>query len=434
MRKLVFALLASIVALFAQPTPVSAVSQTVTLHPTADTQVHQGNASTNYGGYTLMQTGIVSSSHRALGAYIKFSLSSIPVGSTINSAKLRLYMEVSSGSLLSVSYGLWRPLSNWSENSLTWSNQPSQSTRLHVITIGRENQYYEWDVKETVKKWLDSTYPNYGVYVSGTVADTEYTRSFRSREAATNKPELVINYSAPTPTIPQIILNPTIMAGIMDALNDNQQAGPTATPTPQPTSTPSPEPTSPPVGGQADQPAPTTSPVYIVMQNEQPPISQTASQPTASPPQTTTSPTEVAQETVTQTTTVADLTPQRSKKKSQELFAGMSAPVLGSAFIGLIIIAIIAVMIIRKKLFKGTLPPPAAGMNQGSEQTKIIIMLLTILVITIVLILGLIFGYILSQTGKGEQVLSSHVTESGQDAPPGFTYSTVEVYSVFSPQ
>ena len=73
--------------------PAAAPSANDTLYATADTYVNAASPTTNYGSATVLSLGRTASGldQRIL---IRFDLSSIPTGSTINSATLQLYTEI----------------------------------------------------------------------------------------------------------------------------------------------------------------------------------------------------------------------------------------------------------------------------------------------------------------------------------------------------
>jgi len=104
------------------------VIKVLTLYPTdniyGDAYVYDLASDTNYGKLPYLISG-VSRGGGVYRTYIKFNLSSIPLGSTVLSARLNLvYYNARSGCVIEV----YTASGMWYENNITWSNAPQPSS------------------------------------------------------------------------------------------------------------------------------------------------------------------------------------------------------------------------------------------------------------------------------------------------------------------
>jgi len=161
---------------------------TKTINPSADSYVAADTPTTKYGSDSTVAIG----THTEILAYIKFNLSSIPSGSTINNAKLRLYCTtiIDNGSVL-----ISRASSIWTESGVTWNNRPGWETPIVTSTSPGSFQWWEIDVKPIVKKWITDGASNRGFYLEKSSSGLVM---FYSRESSP-EPELVVTYTSPTP-------------------------------------------------------------------------------------------------------------------------------------------------------------------------------------------------------------------------------------------
>lgn len=166
---------------------------TATLTPSADVSTNKLFASMNYGSSSTLYSYYDLSSRYSMVTYLKFDLSSIPARSLINSAKLRLYSNRCADSRGgSVTLAAYVNTGDWTENGLT-ANDP-----MFYLPIGGSSSvsgsgYKEWSVTTPVKEWLGGVRRNYGLSLRN-YSET-YDCRFNSREAASNKPQLVVNYT-----------------------------------------------------------------------------------------------------------------------------------------------------------------------------------------------------------------------------------------------
>ncbi len=179
------------------PTPSP---RTVTLYSVADACVMEGRPTYNFGSTVDMWVGYddyLEPDGKIVRSLVRFDLSSIPAGATINSATLRLYLVNSwdyPGKTRTIT--TYRASSYWSESSVTWNNKPSyaESYGSAGVTHG-SGVWYSFDVTNLVRGWVNGTWPNYGIMLRGpewSGSDSSW-KSFATRESA-NDPQLVINY------------------------------------------------------------------------------------------------------------------------------------------------------------------------------------------------------------------------------------------------
>lgn len=184
-------------------TPITNTSYTATYSPStfdtvsvvADAYVRGGTyATTTYGTIdaTQLQTKTEVNTEFIRQAYLRFDISDIK---DVLVAKLRLFGKRNSTESSNIKVGVYG-ISNttWNENTITWINKPSadevELDQVIVDALPTGGQYYEWDVSE----WVKSAKENGGAAVSFRISNFENTISyvqFNSKEASSNKPQLV---------------------------------------------------------------------------------------------------------------------------------------------------------------------------------------------------------------------------------------------------
>jgi len=124
-------------------------------------------------------------------------LSTIPEGSVINDARLKLRLNYSSpwdddpmGTILR------RLCSSWGEMDVTWNREPDWREIRARADVGSAVDWYAWDVTGLVQDWVDRTHANHGMEIIGDETVQQRERAFYSRET-TNQyyPRLVVNYT-----------------------------------------------------------------------------------------------------------------------------------------------------------------------------------------------------------------------------------------------
>jgi hypothetical protein len=172
-----------------------ASASTVTLAPTADAHVRDGTkATTNFGAAIALEVKNTTQTSNTRHLYIKFNIST--VGSTVSSAKLRLFGGHTAGTAWSDSV---YPVGNtsWSESTITWNTAPAipGPPPLATTTLSLVRQWWEWDITSYVKaqKAAGATQITLAVTMDNPITVTQ--DSFVSKEDtanAANKPQLVV--------------------------------------------------------------------------------------------------------------------------------------------------------------------------------------------------------------------------------------------------
>ncbi len=195
----------------AQTVTISNVSSsTVTLNPIADTYLNREAFTTNFGTNTTFS--IEGEEKKLKRALLKFDLSSIPVGAAITSATLTL--QKVGGDIISYNVGIYRmenttPAKNWTENgahnvkydgTTQWTalgGEGDHNTSEYASTNVSSNGSYSWTVTSLIDDWVNNGVPNNGLMIKALPeqAGNQPLFDFNSREAASGKPVLTINYA-----------------------------------------------------------------------------------------------------------------------------------------------------------------------------------------------------------------------------------------------
>jgi hypothetical protein len=216
----------------------TSASSVVDLSPARDTYINEWEPNTNYGsGHDLRVRWDLW--QRSL---LHFNTTSIPTNSTVQSARLYLYRDWYDNLPdlpTATSVRVYRVNSDWTEMGATWNLRMAGSpwtaggcnssvdrslTAAATTNVLETSRWYSWDITALVQDWISNPAGNHGMILISS-PDTKRELRFHSKEAATNKPYLRIQYTAGT------------------------GPGPTATPvnTPVPGTTPTATPGIPPV-------------------------------------------------------------------------------------------------------------------------------------------------------------------------------------------
>lgn len=179
---------------------------TVTLSPTADTDIDSSSPTTNWGSSTQLYL----SSQRVARTLASFDLSGIAAGQTVTAAKLRLYLFSMTPSQASrnLTLEVHALTQSWSEAGATWNSAavgtnwtPSsggtyRSSTDATLTVQKNDtagKWLEFEVAGLVQEWVDGVTPNRGLIVINATSASDLLK-FNSREYSTNTPELVVTY------------------------------------------------------------------------------------------------------------------------------------------------------------------------------------------------------------------------------------------------
>lgn len=180
------------------------------LAPIADAQVVSGYPSSNYGTSTNLY--VQSSSVSTYGnerAWLKFDLSSIPAGSTITGATLKLWNWKSAGATLPVEVRSATD-DSWTETGLNWSNQPVPGAVLDTRNLSSgTTAWYDWNVTSHVQgEWAtDKMVSLLAKPVTENSADaTAPSYAFDAKEYGSNGPVLQVTTQATATSIANVRL------------------------------------------------------------------------------------------------------------------------------------------------------------------------------------------------------------------------------------
>lgn len=340
------------------------VAAQVTLYATADTYVSAFTPDANYGGASELLIG------RTVSGYdnwilLKFDLSTIPAGSTINSATVQMYADVAlaAANAPEAAYQVTAQrnvggVSNlWTEGGVTWNTKPDRSVADDAAsTVGASNGWYSITVTNAVRQWIQNGAAQNGLTLRGD-GSSAWVSSFRSRElGAAYHPRLVVDYTAPTPTstptatatptrtptstpthTPTATPTPTATATATSTLTRTPTSTltstftptrtPTATPTPTATATPTHTPTSTRTPTPSYTPTVTHTPLVSPTPTRTPTLTPTATRTLTATPLPTRTPTATATLTRTPTATpTRTLTPTPTKTPTGSPFIEGSCP------------------------------------------------------------------------------------------------------------
>lgn len=206
---------------------------TATLFPIADAYVDEGFPATNFNNSSTWPVARRETTGTERYPLLKFDLSTIPVGSQVTAAELRLFLESAEGDA-SVSITVSRITLAWNETTVKWNNRPPDQCCWDSLVVGQPtNQDRVWDIRTLVNNWVSGgNIVNHGLTLNGP-ATGFYGRFFEAVGA--RRPRLVISYIPPTATA---------TATATRTATGTVTATSTATPTASATSTPTASPTN----------------------------------------------------------------------------------------------------------------------------------------------------------------------------------------------
>ena len=180
-------------------TPVNDVTYTANyiagtiITPVADAYVNGGkDANANFGSATSLIDQTNSSPNKSYETFLRFDISSI--STNVSSAILRVNGRLNNTQTPSIVVEAHNVTNiSWLENTITWNNKPAaQPAILATANVNSTtNQYYQWDLTSLIAS-LRSAGIN---AVTIKLINTNSTNNqvvFNSKEAASNRPQLVI--------------------------------------------------------------------------------------------------------------------------------------------------------------------------------------------------------------------------------------------------
>lgn len=169
----------------------------------ADSYVQSFNPNTPDGANTVMYLGSNMVGPFSYRTFVRFNLSSIPVGSTIQDANFSFYVTGTVGAPV-IGY-IWNTSTTWDEATITWNNQPSSVYNFTTIDIPSAIATRRYaNVTTAVQSIVNSGTNNGWVIISSTdgQASTFYMSAY-TKEAGSDTPWLNVSYDS-APTTPQI--------------------------------------------------------------------------------------------------------------------------------------------------------------------------------------------------------------------------------------
>ncbi|MFC1507237.1 DNRLRE domain-containing protein [Thermoproteota archaeon] len=215
--KLTISLMAATLILCLVFSPQTVKATLTVIQPSnADTYLNSIQPNVNNDGYAVFNVGV--SSSVITRGLVKFDLSSIPLGSTINTASLMLYGSGRSGDPTGRTYAVYRVTKDWVENQATWNSYRTgilwDTTGGDFSTDGASSTtvpssigwWMTWDVTTIVKTWIEDGQPNYGFLIldlNEVVPDPTGFIGFDSKESIFTdwRPILEIDWSESAPTV-----------------------------------------------------------------------------------------------------------------------------------------------------------------------------------------------------------------------------------------
>ena len=190
------------------------IDPTITIQPTVtqsqDVMIGQDSPSTNFDGNWRLSTGTTgATTTTAYRALIRFGLGSIPSGTTLTSAQLKVYYDQDFEP-----YGTTFPIearritAPWNESTATWNSintaiaEAGLTTQTKPATVA--SNWHTFDIRNIAQAWLSGTATNHGVMLK---AKTETPQlgglRYEAAEYAyngenANSPKLVLTYGRPS--------------------------------------------------------------------------------------------------------------------------------------------------------------------------------------------------------------------------------------------
>jgi hypothetical protein len=176
--------------------------RTAAVGPTDDTTVDQYQPNYNHGSkaYVIVRRG---GTGYELDALLKFDISSIPAGVTVDAATAGLYYgHWNDANPVGRSLKMHRITKNWNESTATWNNRPSYDPNVtSSSTVPASYDWMEWDVTTDVEDFINGTQPNYGWQIRDPSGGSFPMIYFRSRDYndANYLPYLEVKYGPAAP-------------------------------------------------------------------------------------------------------------------------------------------------------------------------------------------------------------------------------------------
>ncbi len=183
----------------ASRSPAALTASPEILNPIADATVDKTSPDSNYGADEHLYVQYTTESSETLArAFVKFDLSSIPVGSVIDYAEFAAYVDLLTTEPQDepVNVGLHTAQSAWDEDLVTWNTQPGLASGAITRTVITHTQWITWEITELTDYWYKNASANYGFGLDSEQV-LDHQMGFGSREDAVNPPRMIVHYFAP---------------------------------------------------------------------------------------------------------------------------------------------------------------------------------------------------------------------------------------------
>ncbi len=169
----------------------------LTRRPRADTFIHEGYPTTNFGRKHVIRCGNYPDGYARRGL-LKFDVREIPPTATVNKAFLYLYvMRVQQGP---DRYRIHRVTGPWKELAVTWSASPPHSAGMSAVRTldpSMVGTYVRWRITSLAQDWVSTPSRNFGCLVRGSEGASQRGAVFGSRQnpTASKRPKLKVDFT-----------------------------------------------------------------------------------------------------------------------------------------------------------------------------------------------------------------------------------------------
>jgi hypothetical protein len=176
------------------------------LKPLADAYVQDGTAAnTNFGSANTLKVETDSKTNNAknFDSFLRFPISGI--AGNVTSVKLRIF--AASSTTTGVQTAVYAVSSTtWSETAITWNNKPQRGTQLATATVNSTNfTSYDLDITAQVRLEKNAGNESISLALHNPTASTVFV-TLNSREAAANRPQLIVTTSPLPNAAPSVAL------------------------------------------------------------------------------------------------------------------------------------------------------------------------------------------------------------------------------------
>ncbi|SEF95026.1 DNRLRE domain-containing protein [Paenibacillus sp. UNC499MF] len=156
-----------------------------------DAFVREGVPKLNYGSEQDMFAGYNAGLNERYRSLVRFDLTALPPLQKLTKADLKIFSDYEN--MPEAIIGLYEAQEPWTEDGITWDNQPVSASLQLQEKAGKTKGYIKFDLLELVKKWYQAPSSNYGLLLKALDETIAYQR-FYTREQGKTPPLLEIEY------------------------------------------------------------------------------------------------------------------------------------------------------------------------------------------------------------------------------------------------